>query len=113
MNVIVVPETEKFIGPVSHEGLVWINLDLGVPNLKGQNAKYLAPYWISGKMKGANRIYQIVSVDDDGESTIIKLGNSFLLNEPWNNIGQHRRFEYHPLSSFGMKELKDGLLETI
>lgn len=107
-NVIVVPETEEYRLDVSHGDLVWINRQLGVPQLEANDTRYLAPFWIGEE--GVNRIYHIVDVRDAGESTEIGLGNSFVLPSRWTNIGQRRRFEYHPLADFGFLEIRPGLL---
>jgi hypothetical protein len=37
------------------------------------------------------RIYHIVSSRDEGVSTEIKLGNSFVLRNPWNDAGPLKR----------------------
>lgn len=116
VNVMVVPETEDFANSVSHESLVWINANLGTPKLNERNVKYLAPYWITEKLRGVNRVYHITnhSLCADG-TTEIELGNSFVLprNELWDNMGNFRRFEYHALSSFGLMEIREGLLFSI
>ena len=108
-NVIVVPETEEYQLDVSHRYVVWINRKLGVPQLEDNEARYLAPFWI-GENEGVNRVYHIVDVRDAGESTEIELGNSFVLPSRWTNIGQKRRFEYHPLADFSFLEIRPGLL---
>ena len=108
-NVIVVPETEEYQLDVSHRYVVWINRNLGVPQLEDNEARYLAPFWI-WENEGVNRVYHIVDVRDAGESTEIELGNSFVLPSRWTNIGQKRRFEYHPLAHFGFLEIRPGLL---
>ncbi len=112
MNVIVVPETDDFANHVSHKNLVWITAKLGIPKLKHNNACYLAPYWLHGT-KGANRVYHILSFEAGEETGTFVLGNSFVLNERWSKMGQHRRFEYHSLSSFGFVEVCPGILTTI
>lgn len=113
ITVIVVPETEEFSLDVSHADVVYINGNLGVPKLKEHNALYVAPFWINQKNQGVERIYHIISHGPhrNGHYEIF-LGNSFLLNRqlPWNDMGNHRRFEYHRLSSFGMVELMPGYL---
>lgn len=113
-QVIVVPETSDFIQPVSHESVVWINASLGTPRLDDRNARYLAPYWITENFRGVNRVYHITGVtkSDDG-TTIINLGNSFVLADLWDQIGNPRKFEYHPLSSFGLSEIENGLLRPV
>jgi hypothetical protein len=111
-QVIVVPETDEFIHPVSHESEVWINSKLGSPDLAGRNARYLAPYWITEKFRGVNRVYHISNVSKDADgTTIIQLGNSFATGESWDNMGQVRKFEYHDLSDFGFVEIEEGLLK--
>ena len=107
--VIVVPETGDFEYHVSHENKVWIGSGLGRPKLEQRSANYLVPFWVDGAQ--ANRIYHILeaSTSEDGV-TEIKLGNSFVLSEPWSDMGQHRRFEYKTLGDFGMVEIKPGLL---
>ena len=113
-QVIVVPETDEYKLHVSHENVVWINSRLGIPNLNGRNVHYLAPYWITAGFRGVNRVYHIANVrqSEDG-TTIINLGNSFVIDEPWNNMGQPVRFEYHSLSKFGLEEIEEGLLKRI
>ena len=110
-HVIVVPETDDFKHPVSHESVVWINAALGNPNLDGRDVQYLAPYWITDDFRGVNRVYHITSVskNEDG-TTVIKLGNSFVLAQPWDGVGNTRRFEYHPLDTFDLTEIEPGLL---
>ena len=110
LNVIVVPETADFTHSVSHGDEIFINLNLGVPNLDGQNARYAAPCWIHGDPPGVRRLYHITGVYDDGSSTVLQLGNSFLLTEVWDHMGQSRRFEYHPLKNFGFVEVQPGFL---
>ena len=108
-TVIVVPETEEFEHDVSHRNVVWINKNLGVPQLKERDARYLAPFW-TGPARGVNRVYHIVDVRDAVGSTEIELGNSFVVSSKWKNMGQPRRFEYHPLAAFGFTEIRPGLL---
>ena len=110
-QVIVVPETADFTHHVSHENVVWITPNLGTPNLDGRDARYLAPFWITPDFNGVNRIYHItgVSRNEDG-GTSITLGNSFVLDEPWDGMGSRRKFEYHPLAGFGFTEIEPGLL---
>ena len=113
-QVIVVPETDDFKHPVSHESVVWINSKLGNPNLTGRDVQYLAPYWITEDFRGVDRVYHIASVSKNGDgTTIIKLGNSFIINKPWDDMGQTRKFEYHSLSEFGLEELEEGLLKRV
>ena len=111
-QVIVVPETDEYTHPVSHESEVWINSKLGTPDLAGRDAKYLAPYWITEKFRGVDRVYHILNVSKSADgTTLIQLGNSFVTSEPWDNMGQLRKFEYHDLSEFGFLEIEDGLLK--
>lgn len=108
-NVIVVPETEEFTNHVSHENVIWITSKLGTPKLKENNATYIAPYWLHGT-KGVNRIYHIAEFKPGKEAATFVLGNSFVVPEHWAGMGQHRRFEYHALSTFGYVEICPGLL---
>lgn len=110
IHVIVVPETNEFKEDVSHEDMVYINLKLGVPKLKDWAARYVAPCWLYGEKPGARRIYHVLSTFVDSQSTVLRLGNSFLLPEVWNGMGQSRRFEYHPLKNFGYVEVQEGHL---
>lgn len=108
-RVMVVPETEEFEMDVSHDNVVWVTKKLGIPHLDDNDARYIAPLWL--KSGGTvTRIYHILGARDDGESTEIKLGNSFVLRTPWSDAGQHRRFEYRELAEFGMAEICPGLL---
>jgi hypothetical protein len=77
-----------------------------VPKLEEHNARYLAPYWITEDIRGVNRLYHILDISDNE----ITLGNSFVLDKVWDDIGQYRKFEYHPLKSFNFIELKEGIL---
>ena len=107
--VIVVPETEGFEYHVSHESKVWIGGGLGRPKLEERSANYLVPLWVGGGR--ADRIYHILGASTGADGvTEIRLGNSFVLAEPWSDMGQHRRFEYKDLSDFGMAEIRPGLL---
>ncbi len=112
LQVIVVPETEDFTNHVSHENVVWINNNLGKPDLKGRNASYLAPYWLHGT-EGVNRIYHIREFKLGSNASTFVLGNSFALENYWTAMGQHRRFEYHPLKTFGLVEICAGLLTPV
>ena len=111
--VIVVPETENFKLDVSHGEEIWITSNLGVPNLGGHDARYVAPCWNTEDFCGVNRIYHIGNTHSDTNVFTIYLGNSFVLPEIWNNMGQLRRFEYHDLTVFGLRELQDGILVRI
>lgn len=108
-NVLIVPETEDFVTPVSHEGKVWISLKLGEPRLEANDARYVAPYWLKDD-SGANRIYHILDSRVDGNATEIALGNSFVLSKRLTGLTQRRVFSYKRLSEFGMVEIRDGLL---
>lgn len=107
-KVIVVPETEEFKLHVSHENVVWITTNLGIPQLDEHDARYLAPFWLS-EPRGVSRLYHIQrnKIKTDDQSTDIPLGNSFVLETPWTDMGQVRRFEYHDLASFGLRELEE------
>jgi hypothetical protein len=109
-TVIVVPETDGFRLDVSHDDTVWINIALGVPKLAEHDANYLAPCWLGATRNGVWRVYHIISAITGPTNTAIRLGNSFVLPQPWNGMGQHRRFEYHPLSALGLEEFSAGLL---
>ncbi|MCG2760073.1 MAG: hypothetical protein L6407_02520 [Candidatus Delongbacteria bacterium] len=108
INVIVVPENDNFKIDVSYRNIVGIDKNIGIPNLEQQNAKYLAPYWLSKDFKGVNRIYHIEGFDS--KTNEIKLGNSFILKNSWNQMGNHRKFEYHSLESFNFVEVNEGYL---
>ena len=110
-SVIVVPETPDFQLPVSHDRIVWINIACGVPKLRERQAEYLAPYWIHEG--GARCIYHILGYTVNSENTEIRLGNSFVLPELWNHIGNPRKFEYQPLNAFGMEESCEGILRPL
>lgn len=112
INVIVVPETEQFKMDVSHENVVWVTRNLGIPDLEGRNAKYFAPYWITDKFRGVNRVFHIEDFFTYEKVSEIYLGNSFII-PLWNKMGQYRRFEYHSLDSFGLKEIQPGILNTL
>ncbi len=110
-QVLVVPETENFKLDVTYNEVVYININLGVPQLIQRNAKYLGIYWLTDDFEGVNRIYQILdspSIFD--KCTEIRLGNSYILANTWHNMSQHRRFEYHNLEEFGLKEVANGIL---
>lgn len=115
INVIVVPEKGQFIQDATFSHQIYINSDLGEPNLKGRNAKYIAPYWLDVQEPGVDRVYAIEDMNrsDDGSCWIITLGNSFVLNKKWKGMGNHRKYEYHNLIDFGFVEIKDGLLMLI
>lgn len=108
-TVIVVPETSDFEHDVSHNNVVWINKNLGIPHLESRNATYLAPFWLEAS-RGVNRVYHITDTEDAPTCTVIRLGNSFVLPRVWDGVGNYRRFEYHDLSALGMIEICPGLL---
>jgi len=108
-NVLIVPETEEFEHYVSHRNLVWVTKKLGVPSLEYRKVDYLAPFWL-GENEGVNRIYHIREVRDNLENTEYLLGNSFVLSHTWTDLSQRRRFEYRPLSLFGLREQEPGIL---
>ncbi len=113
INVIVVPETNKFKQSVLYDNIVWINAKLGKPNLKSRNVRYLAPFWKTDDFCGVNRLFHIQKVeyfDDKKISAKIHLGNSFISPKTWHKMNQNRRFEYHNLKSFNLIEIKEGLL---
>ncbi len=110
INVIVVPEKNTFIKDTSHYNEIYINKNIGIPKLKARNAKYVAPLWIDENPQASNRVYHIINTYDTADSTVLVLGNSFVLNEPWNKMGNHRKYEYHLLESFGFIEIKSGIL---
>jgi hypothetical protein len=106
INVIVVPEINEYIKSTAYDLEVYINKEIGLPKLKENKAKYLAPFWLDEKNRGVDRIYHITGIKDN----VIYLGNSFVLKKRWTNAGQTRKFEYHPLESFDFVEISDGLL---
>ena len=109
ISVLVVPEKESFSKAVSHNNVVWISKGLGKPDLKGRNAKYLAPYWLKNNL-GADRIYHILGLKEDEDCYVIELGNSFKLSKNWCDIAQSRRYEYWKLKDFHFVEVAPGLL---
>ena len=111
ISVIVVPETEDFEFNVSHENVVWINENLGIPQLEARNTNYLIPFWIKEGI--ANRIFHILDYKFDGTDRFIRLGNSFVLPKTWKKTGQNRRFEYHELKEFQLTEVCPGILVPI
>ena len=108
IKVIVVPETDKFKHDIFHGEEIYINKALGEPNLKYHNAKYVAPYLLNEQK--VLRVYQILSINPISGSYEIYLGNSYVVDGGWNGMGQHRKFEYHPLEKFGFKEIQNGFL---
>lgn len=115
INVIVVPEKKQFIHDATFSHQIYVNSDLGKPNLEGRNAKYIAPFWLDVKEPGVDRVYYIEQMDlsDDKSCWIVTLGNAFVLPSKWSKMGSHRKFEYHDLAKFGFVEIKDGLLMSI
>ena len=117
ISVIVVPETGEYSLDVSHGDSIYINAKLGIPKLKDHNALYVAPFWLEQKNQGVERIYHIIKhyQHPSGKFYEIVMGNSFLLKtkKPWNDMGNHRKFEYHNLADFGMMELMPGYLIPI
>ena len=110
--VIVTPQTETFKDTVLKTDAIYINKALGRPKLEERNVKYAAPCWLSGDSIGVTRLYHILSVNEYDNAYELELGNSFLI-ERWAKMSNHRSYEYHSLESFGMSELKDGLIEAI
>ena len=112
VNVIVVPEKREYIHDTTYLNEIYVNKKLGKPNLKGNNAKYIAPFWLDEDEQGVNRIYHILDDEprEEKDAYVIPLGNSFVLEKKWNSMGNHRKFEYHSLNKFGFAEIKDGLL---
>lgn len=108
-NAIIVPETEQYRLPVSHEDRIWITKQLGVPQLEQNNATYAAPFWITATT-GVLRVYHVIAINDRHEDTELVLGNAFVLPTPWVGLRQHRRFEYHSLRSLGFVEAWPGVL---
>lgn len=108
INVIVVPETDEFREDLFHNEVIYINEALGQPNLEGRTVKYIAPFLLTEKK--VLRLYHILDIKHISPSYEIYLGNSFLMEEPWDNMGQRRKFEYHPLREFKFIELKEGFL---
>lgn len=44
INILAVPQTEDFRTDILQDGLIYINNNLGIPNLDGRVARYAAPY---------------------------------------------------------------------
>jgi len=110
IQVIVVPENNEFKHDVSHDLVVYTNKNIGKPQIVERNAKYLVPYWLDKHY--ADRIYEIrpFQVYEEETCFVINLGNSFLLEKKWNNMGNKLHYEYWSLSEFGMKEVSNGIL---
>lgn len=109
INVIVVPETDEYKFGTYQDNVIWINKTLGRPDLNGWDARYIAPFWLSGSNIGVDRVFEIINISEGENVYEIYLGNSFVV-ENWDKMHQHRRFEYHPLRSFNLIEIKSGLL---
>ena len=107
-RVIVVPEDEFFAKRLALEHIIFINKNLGNPKLK--NVRYAAPYILDKNNRGVHRLYHIIEVTHDENSTILKLGNSFLLKETWDKMKQFQKFQYENLDDFNLIEIKKGLL---
>ncbi len=110
IKVIVVPELDEFQKSTTYLEEIYITRKLGIPKLDFHNAKYTAPFWLNKRPKGVSRIYHIKNVYIKNDCTVLELGNSFKLDKSWNNMGNPRKFEYHKLSDFGLKEITAGLL---
>ena len=108
IHVIIVPEKDEYAEDLFYYDTVYINPALGKPRLKERNAKYLAPLLLSNEEHSVTRIFHILEFDK--VKSIIIVGNSFVLDKPWNQIGQNRRFEYVPLEDFGFVEINNGIL---
>ena len=116
INVIVVPETEEYNLETTFHEVMYINKNLGIPNLTENNALYIAPYWLEKGFRGVNRVYHIIETYLNSKNDFeIRLGNSFILPEEkrWDNMGSPRKFEYHNLSVFGLRELSTGILVPV
>lgn len=107
-NVIVVPEKREFWEDLFQNEVIYINENLGEPKLDVRNTRYIAPYLIDEQR--ALRVYHILEMRHVPPNYEIYLGNSFLVTNDWNNVAQGRRFEYHPLVSFGFIEVQPGFL---
>lgn len=108
--VLVVPQDGNYINEITQLDVIYINKNLGLPDLERWNSKYIAPFWNSKERYGVNRIYHIKGIDTSGLDVYqVYLGNSFVVNKKI-ELGQMRRFEYVKLSNFNLIEIKDGLL---
>ena len=107
-NVLVVPELEDWSNSLLQGENIFINENLGRPAIEERDVRYVVPYWLDTNR--VHRIYHIQSMDSEPPSFVISLGNSYIINNNWNNIGQRRRFEYHSLASFGFREVQPGFL---
>lgn len=114
VNVIVVPELQEYLEEFYHDNKVWISAKLGRPQLEENNAKYLAPFWLTDD-RGVNRIFEIEKMEKYEEAGlyVITLGNSYKLEKSFLSERKPRRFEYHPLSAFGVEEGQGATLLPI
>ena len=113
ISVIVVPQNREDLKLDILEGdVIYINKKLGEPQLENHNAKYIAPFFLEkGKVV---RIYHIIGKNFETPEAFpydIYLGNSFLVD--WNKDANHRRFTYHALEEFGLREVEEGFLLPI
>ncbi len=108
ISVMVIPELKEYKNDAFTGEVIYIHAKLGEPKFKEHNTKYIAPYWLD--VNQVERIYQILEIRLVGDSYQIYLGNSFILKDGWDNIGQRRKYEYHTLESFGFSEVCDGFL---
>ncbi len=110
-NVIVVPEKSEFWEDLFQGEVIYINENLGEPQLESRGVRYIAPYLLDADR--VFRVYHISEIRYVKPSYEIYLGNSFLVQNEWRNMGQTRRFEYHRLSDFGFVEQRPGFLLPI
>ena len=108
INVVVVPELEEYKNDAFNGEVIYIHSKLGEPKLQEHNAKYVAPYWLDENQ--VERVYQILEMRLIGDVYQIYLGNSFVVKDGWDHIGQRRKYEYHHLQDFGFSEAEDGFL---
>ncbi|OIR13284.1 hypothetical protein GALL_56690 [mine drainage metagenome] len=108
ITVMVIPELKEYKNDAFTGEVIYIHRKLGEPKFKEHNTRYIAPYWLD--VNQVERIYQILEVRAVGDSYEVYLGNSFILKDGWDNIGQRRKYEYHSLESFGFSEAADGFL---
>lgn len=111
-KVIIIPETKEFTLHVSHENIAWTNKNLGEPKIEEHNVKYLAPFWLKGN-EGITRLYHIIDFSESENAYSFQLGNSFILDEPLNELSQRRVFSYRSLYDFGFIEIGKGLLTRV
>jgi len=87
IHVLIVPETSDYISDVLIGNKIWINKNLGMPQLEHWNAKYVVPYWLDPEeSRGANRIFKIQDVKDAEDSYEISLGDSYRLPKTSNGL---------------------------